>query len=246
MSRLRREDGFTLIELLVAVSIGTVVLLAAFTIVDQAMPAQNRVADRVTSQARGRTALEQVLQQLHSVVCVAQTNAGTTTYQTPFDQVSDDNQVTFYTQMVGAQTGPTNDPAIVNTFAPEKHVLSVSAGKLVDQRYAGVAGGSPVGSTWSWPTLTSTRVILPDVQPYDATTKYFTYFAANSGTAMTTPLAAADWVRVARVQVAFKVGPNRPGSDPNTYAQVIDSAAIALPTDYTDATSTAKGPQCAY
>jgi prepilin-type N-terminal cleavage/methylation domain-containing protein len=246
MSRLRRDDGFTLIELLVSVSIGTVVLLGAFTLVDQAMPANNRIADRVTAQARGRTATEQVLAELHSVICVAQTNAGVTTYQTPFDAVSNDTQVTFYTQMLGAKTGPTSpDPAIVNTFAPEKRILHVTGGQLVEQRYAGVAGGSPVGSTWTWPTLTSSRVVLPDVQAYDASTKYFTYYAAD-GSTLTTPLSSADWPRVARVQIAFKAGPNRTGSDPNAFAQLKDSAAVPLPVDYTDATTTAKGPQCAY
>jgi hypothetical protein len=187
-----------------------------------------------------------VLAELHSVICVAQTVGVVTSYQTPFDAVSDDNQATFYTQMLGAKTGPTApDPAIVNTFAPEKRVLQVTGGQLVEKRYAGVAGGSPVGSTWTWPTLTSTRVVLPDVQAYDASTKYFTYYAAD-GTALTTPLSATDWPRVARVQIAFKAGPDRTGSDPNTYTQIKDSTAVPLPVDYTDATSTAKGPQCAY
>ena len=38
---------------------------------------------------------------------------------------------------------------------------------------------------------------------------------------------AVDWPRVARVQVAFQAGPNRTGSDPNTYAPLKDSSAIS-------------------
>ncbi|HEY3190160.1 MAG TPA: prepilin-type N-terminal cleavage/methylation domain-containing protein [Solirubrobacteraceae bacterium] len=238
---MRRDDGFTLIELLVSMSVGVVVLLGAFTIVDQAMPATSRVTDRVAAQARGRAGMEQVISQLRSVVCVAQTSGATTTFQTPFDNVSNDSQVTFYVQMLGAPSGGT-DPAIVNSFQPEKRILQVTGGKLVEQRYAGVL----TSGTWSWPTQTASRVVLPDVQPYGGGTPYFAYYAANSSTPMTTPLSSADWPRVARVQVAFNAGPNRTASDPNTYAQLRDSASVQLPVDYTDATTTAKGPQCAY
>jgi len=240
LSRLRDDRGFTLIELLVSLSVGSVVLLGAFTLIDSAMPASNRIADRVAAQARGRTAVEQVVSELRSVVCVPM--SGGATFKTPFDSVTDDSQMTFYAQTFGAISGGT-DPAIVNSFQPEKRILQVNgAGKLVEQRIAGTLSAG----NWTFTAAPTTRQLLGDVSAYDASTPYFTYYTANSSTPMTTPLSSTDWARVARVQVALKAGPNRPGSDPKASAQIKDSASIQLPVDYTDATSTARGPQCAY
>ena len=239
LSRLRHEHGFTLIELLVSLSVGSVVLLGAFTLIDSAMPASNRIADRVAAQARGRTAVEQVVSELRSVVCVPM--GGGATFLTPFDAGTNDSQMTFYVQTLGPVSGGT-DPAITNTFQPEKRVLQVNgAGKLVEQRTPGVYSAPD----WTFTGASTSRQLLGDVSAYDATTPYFTYYAANSTTPMTTPLSATDYKRVARVQIALKAGPNRPGSDPKASAQIKDSASIQLPVDYTDATSTAKGPQCA-
>jgi|tagenome__1003787_1003787.scaffolds.fasta_scaffold20981599_4 prepilin-type N-terminal cleavage/methylation domain-containing protein len=238
LSRLRPDHGFTLIELLVSLSVGTVVLLGAFTLIDSAMPAANRISDRVAAQARGRTAVEQVVSELRSVVCVPM--SGGASFKTPFDAVTNDTQMTFYVQTLGPVSGGT-DPAIVNSFQPEKRILQVSAGKLVEQRTA----GSLSGGNWTFTASPTSRQLLGDVSSYDATTPYFTYYAANSATPMPTPLSSTDWPRVARVRIALKAGPNRAGSDPKAAAQIKDSASIQLPVDYTDAASTAKGPQCA-
>ena len=71
LDRIRREErGFTLVELLVATSLGTVVLLAAGVLSTSMLNAQTRISDRSEAIARGRTAMEQIVQQLRSQVCL--------------------------------------------------------------------------------------------------------------------------------------------------------------------------------
>ena len=57
-TRLKSDEGFTLLELLVAMSIGTVVLMAAFTIMDRSVVVSNEVADRSEALQRGRITME--------------------------------------------------------------------------------------------------------------------------------------------------------------------------------------------
>ena len=69
-SDIRGDAGFTIVELLVTVLIGTVVLFALFGLVDVALRSQQRVDGRVDSNSRGRLAMEQMVQDLRSSVCV--------------------------------------------------------------------------------------------------------------------------------------------------------------------------------
>jgi prepilin-type N-terminal cleavage/methylation domain-containing protein len=74
MGRLRKrlgaEDGFTLVELLTAMSIGTIVLMAAFYTLDRASAVQRETADRTDALQRGRQTLELITRQLRSQVCL--------------------------------------------------------------------------------------------------------------------------------------------------------------------------------
>jgi prepilin-type N-terminal cleavage/methylation domain-containing protein len=70
MTRVRDESGFSLVELVVALAIGTVVLLAAFMLVDASTPLAQRTNDRVDAFQRGRLALDIVGAELRSQVCM--------------------------------------------------------------------------------------------------------------------------------------------------------------------------------
>ena len=74
MSRLRghlsREGGFTVVELLTAITIGTIVLTAAFTVLDRSMVLSNQVQDRSDALQRGRQTMELLTRQLRSQVCL--------------------------------------------------------------------------------------------------------------------------------------------------------------------------------
>ena len=64
------ERGFTIIELMVAMSVGMVVLLAAFMLLDRSFTASGQIADRQEALQRGRQAMELITRQLRSQVCV--------------------------------------------------------------------------------------------------------------------------------------------------------------------------------
>jgi type II secretory pathway pseudopilin PulG len=70
--RLRGEAGFTLVELLVAMSLGIIVSLAAFSLLDFTMKDVARITDRVQVDQTGRVTLEKLMLALHSA-CVAPT-----------------------------------------------------------------------------------------------------------------------------------------------------------------------------
>ncbi len=65
------ERGYTLIELLVAMSIGSIVILAAFGLLRFTTSDVSRISARVRIDQRGRLALEKIMLELHSA-CVAQ------------------------------------------------------------------------------------------------------------------------------------------------------------------------------
>jgi prepilin-type N-terminal cleavage/methylation domain-containing protein len=67
---LRSEDGFTLIELLVAMALGTILLLAAFSFLEFTTSDVSRINARAQVDRTGRTALENIMLELHSA-CVA-------------------------------------------------------------------------------------------------------------------------------------------------------------------------------
>src|SRR3712207_7250761 len=63
-------------------SVGMLVLLALFGLLDVSMPATRRVTDRVDSQQRGRVALEQLVVGLRAATCVETgSSGGVPTYQ---------------------------------------------------------------------------------------------------------------------------------------------------------------------
>jgi prepilin-type N-terminal cleavage/methylation domain-containing protein len=241
MSRLRHQHGFTLIELLVSMSIGTIVLLAVFTLVDQAIPATNRVTDRVETQQRGRNAMEQMVQRLRSSVCVQATTQanGAPVYQSPIEAASDDNTVTFFTQVMSSSTTP---------FQPDRRQLSYDAPnkRIVERRYA-YSATNPV----TWPVLSATRTVLGNVVPVVGK-PIFTYRAYDGSSinppipAVATPLSAVDAPRVIAVEIQFQVLPFSVTGKAAQGTTFDDTATLRIPPDATSATTLQKGPVCRF
>jgi prepilin-type N-terminal cleavage/methylation domain-containing protein len=202
MSRLRallsRESGFTIVELLMAISIGTIVLTAALTVLDRSMVLSNQVVDRSDALQRGRLTMELLTRQLRSQVCLG----------TPAQSITEGKQysVAFYADMTDG-----SDPNKI-----EKRRLSYNATtkNFTEERW------TPSGA---YPDLlypvpaTKTRVIGNAAKPIkDGTVDrpMFRYWAfkdatttgeleeiplANSGAI----LATADAPRVVMIQVGF-------------------------------------------
>ena len=85
------EGGFALTELLVAMTVGLIVLLAAFLLLDRAHSVSREISDRQDAVQRGRQATEYLSRQIRSQVCLGNTTEPIT-YGTG-------DQITFYADL---------------------------------------------------------------------------------------------------------------------------------------------------
>lgn len=90
------ESGFTLIELLAAMAIGLLVLMAAFMVLDRATSVSKEIADRQDAVQRGRQAMELIVRDLRSQVCLGDETEPIT--------VAADDRVTFYAGLSDGST----------------------------------------------------------------------------------------------------------------------------------------------
>lgn len=199
MSRLRRsardERGFTLVELLVAGSLGVIVLLVAGTLSVAFLHAQTRVSDRSEAIARGRTAMEQIVQELRSQVCLGPGMPAVT--------YASDNEVTFYADLADT------------TFVPEQRDLTFANGTLTENVYPGTAtGGTPPYRFATTPS--KTRVVLDRMQ-LQGTTPFFRYYSFDGNdpvrpaNLLRTPLSDTDEARIVQISISFAALPSRGG-----------------------------------
>jgi hypothetical protein len=188
-ARLRDESGITLIEMLVTISLGMIVFLALMDIADVSMRASARVEDRVEVSQRGRIAMDQIAQQLHSQVCLGP--------GLPAITEADDDSVTFYSQL-----GDENS-------VPQRRRLVHANGTIAEQVFVGA--GTPPNMTF--PNNPSrARDLITNVTPVTGR-PVFRYFAFTTDDPPTptellpTPLSAADMARTVRMGIAFVVSP---------------------------------------
>jgi prepilin-type N-terminal cleavage/methylation domain-containing protein len=143
--RLRRDQsGFTLTELLAAISIGVILLMAAFTLLDRASSASQEISDRQDAVQRGRQAMELVVRQLRSQVCLGDE-------EEPITYATGD-QVTFYADL---SDGSKN-------IQRRTLFYDAASKNLIEQIYPG-AGEYPLLSFSSTPA--EERVIARRVEP---------------------------------------------------------------------------------
>jgi hypothetical protein len=71
VSRLRQEAGMTLMELMTAISIGMVVLMGMFALLDGSVRMNTNVMSKTDAMQRGRIALDVLTQELRSQVCLS-------------------------------------------------------------------------------------------------------------------------------------------------------------------------------
>lgn len=199
-ARLRSEDGFSIVEVLTALTVGLVVLGAAFQLVGYSTTLTKATQDRVDATQRGRQGLEAITTSLRSMVCVTDgtQKAG------PVVSASG-SRVAFY-----ANTGRANDP-------PQLRSLDYSGTSITLSSTPGVAKASPVGAITLPVTGTAVKTALVEnAVPIDATTpifRFMTYDAtaleADTVTAQSLgdPVAATDLQKMLWVEVNFRVRP---------------------------------------
>jgi prepilin-type N-terminal cleavage/methylation domain-containing protein len=193
-----REAGFALTELLVAMSVGLIVLLAAFLLLDRAHSASNEISDRQDAVQRGRRAMEYLTRQVRSQVCLGNTTEPIT-YGTP-------DQVTFYADLSDGSKS-----------VERRDIIYDSATKTIrEQVFPGI--GVYPDLTFS-ATPTERRVLLSKVarvgSPATPFLRYFAYDPSGGPGALRelpTPLSASDAPLVVMVKIAFVALPDRAGS----------------------------------
>jgi len=217
---LRREDGFTLPELLVTISIGMILSLATFSLVEFVMNRSGEVAARVDASQRSRVAMDLITRQLRGQVCLS-TTVGPLV-------AADKNSVTFYVDFTD-QSNPDTPP--------EKHKLTYvepvapsTVGKITEDVYVGTSNHA-TPPVFTYPAkATSSKDLLINVQQYNGA-PIFAYYAFDTSnppkpvTPLTSPLSAADLARVARIDVAFRAWPGG-RSTSNTSVALQDQVAV--------------------
>jgi prepilin-type N-terminal cleavage/methylation domain-containing protein len=227
MTRLRDEDGFTLIELLVSMIVGTIVILAAFMVLDATGTLATRAQDRVDATQRGRLAMDVIGSELRSQVCLpgaippVEAGAGPTT-------------ITFYSNLGDESAAPT------------RRRIYIQGDAIMEQTWTGTYAGIPGAQTVNWSALPTTKTLVQPVAQAGAV-PYFKFWGFDVNLPATintplnvTPLSAADAAKVVQVDVSFVARPTR--------------ASVASPRDSTfqqsiffrtaDPMDPGKGPKC--
>ena len=188
LRRMRREEsGFTLVELLVSCSVGTLILLATFMMLDSSVVLTGRVTDRVDRTQRARVAMEDVTRKIRSQVCPAAGQASIIS--------ADDYAVKFYSFL---GTRP---------FVPDIREISwdTNTNSIIEKKWAG--SGTAPSTTWA--STPTTKTLLNDVKPDYVSGQsgprgpVFKYYVAGSASSLTTPLSSANAAATSKIEISF-------------------------------------------
>jgi prepilin-type N-terminal cleavage/methylation domain-containing protein len=222
------ESGFTLVELLVAMTVGLLILFAAFFLLDYSTSLSKEIADRQDGVQRGRRAMEDMTRQLRSQVCLGDV--------TEPIKYGDDRAVTFYADL---SDGSRN---------VEQRTLVYDGGAraIVEQVHPG--SGTYPDLTFA-ATPATTRGLLENALPAvegGAPQPLFSYFAYREGGVpgdleqLPVPLSATDASRVVMIKIGFTALPAQ--------AQARDDDATTFYSDVyvrlADPARPAEGPRC--
>jgi prepilin-type N-terminal cleavage/methylation domain-containing protein len=212
------QGGFTLVEMLVSIFAGVILMLALFAVLDISTTQSARSIDRVESSQRGRTAMEQLVQELHSS-CIAASVA-------PVLSSSDASTVKFISKFGSAPV-----------LSPDQHVVTVQAdgvkpyNDLVDKVYPATGGSSPNWTFSSTPSLTKTLAENVSQATVNGVTQpYFQYFSYANGnistTPLTVPLSATNAASAVQVTVSMAVGPTDGSTDVRRTTNLNDAVVL--------------------
>jgi prepilin-type N-terminal cleavage/methylation domain-containing protein len=196
MTRLRNEDGFTLVELLVSMVIGTIVILAAFMVLDATGTLATKAQDRVDATQRGRLAMDIIGSELRSQVCLPGAIP-------PMEAGAGPTGFTFYSNLLDVDA------------APQKRHIYILGDAIMEQTWTGTFAGTPGAQTVNWAATPTQRTLVQPVAQVGVTPyfKFWGFDVALPATINTelniTPLSAADAAKVVQVDVSFVSRPTR-------------------------------------
>jgi type II secretory pathway pseudopilin PulG len=221
-------SGFTLIELLTAMALGMILLLAALLLLDHSTTMAKRISDRQDAVQRGRQAMELIVRDLRSQVCLGDETEPIT--------VAENNKVTFYADLSDGTTDVQQRTIRYDTATKALFEdIHVGTGTYPDLVY-------PAAPTQS-------RLLLANVEPImdgAVARPVLRYYAFREGGVagdllpLATPLISDDAIRTVMVKVSFLVKPD--GVRPNA------ADAAALESDVyvrlADPSTPSEGPRC--
>lgn len=216
-NRLTDEAGFTLTELLTTITIGIVVMLGIFTVLDATTRSTNRTTERVIANQAARPALSRIIDELNSS-CIFPGVA-------PVKPESTGRSISFV-HSTGSAVSP----------VPVLRKVELVGSTLWDRFYAR-ALNSPPAPGWTFDATARSFEVAENVfgSPADADPifRYFKYDTAGNLVAIpltspTTPLGAAEAATVVAVDVAFRVKPRKTTStsDLNGPVSLSDTALL--------------------
>jgi prepilin-type N-terminal cleavage/methylation domain-containing protein len=210
------ERGYTLIELLIGSMVSLIVLAAILAMVQVATGDQNRVAQHVDANQRGRPAMDRIVDRLHAA-CVSPGLA-------PVRPESTDSSMILYSKS-GSAVNPT----------PNRYVISLVGGELTETTATG-SGTEP--SNWTFGTASSPVRLVNGVgtakigEP-PASVPLFRYYAYEGGhvasTPLPIPLTVESAAKVVQVNIAFSVAPSAGATAvPGASVTLSDSATLRI------------------
>ena len=207
-SRLAQEGGFTLIELLVAASIGIVIILVAFGMLDSSVRAFGSSEKRIDVSQRGRLAMDNVTALLRSQTCGFNSTAGK---WEPALLSGTKDKVVFWSDI--GEDGTDRDANGRTSDGRRVRGVEFAANKVNRLEYPGT------GQTASATPIP--QQLLNNVAANNGT-GLFRYYAYNPAAAnqslnpapalyveLPAPLSAADVRRVVRITSAFTTYPEK-------------------------------------
>jgi len=214
---LQREHGFTLVETLVAISLGVLVILATFSVLDISLSQSARIADRVDADQRSRLAMEKIMTELHSSCVVAKVQ--------PIEPESTGTKIRFVSH--------TGSEAYFSGMT--LHEISLTGGKLVDTTYPSTSESKEEEAEWTFSKVPSSAVTLLTGVTQTGATPIFQYFKYEGSSLSTTPLSTSgsglsktDAEHTAEVTVNFTTAPSGGNTAADRQVELSDTAVLRL------------------
>jgi Prokaryotic N-terminal methylation motif len=260
---LREERGLTLIELLVSMTAAVVVVAGATLVLVVALRQNTRITDAVQADGTGRTALNRIVDELHSSC----TGFGSSSIQAPSTTptsplVSTGPLGLWYLTAYGngssgeASVKHVTQHAVVWTSTGTSNT-GQALGKLTDYSWTGT--GEPPNTPWTFNSVLSpatanvTHVLATNVIPATEPTHIFSYERYDTTStdkafgelvpvvAGELPPTATTAKRLARVTIAFTQAPARGDTRAGHTTTFSDSISLRL----TPTESNSEGSTCA-
>ena len=238
MTRLRDDRGFTLIELLIATTIGTIVVLASFSLVDLAVDGQTRTDNRIQAVQRGRTAMEQISRQVRAQMCIGK--------NLPPVLDARDTTMTFYASVAASPTTTTAPPIQRRTLTYVPYPDGSGRGGITETVVTS-SGGTPPDLVFPESSRT-TRRLVDNISPVPGK-PLFRFFKFDPDTSpnmlplvpdATNGVAEADRKLIVQIQTTFTSWSDG-GLGADRVKTELDSKILVRTADPTDPT---RSPKC--